>query len=98
MGAAAAGVAGGTELLPLERRAGVCVVKATCELARELLVADRTAAPLGEGLKSSQVGDSVMVFDRAGRAPVLSHETIALLGKVGVYGGDGGSGVRLVRC
>ena len=27
------------------------VVQATCEMARELLIADRTAAPVGEGLK-----------------------------------------------
>ena len=74
------------------------VVAAACEMARELLVADRTAAPLGEGLMSSQVGDSKMVFDRAGRAPVLSHVTIALLSKVGVYVGEASGAVRLVRC
>lgn len=73
------------------------LVAATCELARELLVADRTAAPLGEGLVSSSVGDSTMVFDRQGRAPVLSRVTIALLGKLGVYGGDGSGMVRLKR-
>jgi len=27
------------------------VVQATCEMARELLIVDRTAAPVGEGLK-----------------------------------------------
>ena len=31
------------------------VVNATCELARELLITDRTGAPLGEGLKSTSV-------------------------------------------
>lgn len=73
------------------------VVAATCEMARELLVADRTTAPLGEGLKSSKVGDSVMVFDAAGRAPVLSRVAIALLGKVGVYLGNGAAMVTLQR-
>lgn len=32
-----------------------CVIAATCELARELLITDRTGAPLGEGLKSTSV-------------------------------------------
>ena len=70
---------------------------ATCEVARELLVADRSAAPLGEGLVSSKVGDSAMVFDSVGRAPVLSRVAIALLTKVGVYIGDGRGMVRLER-
>jgi hypothetical protein len=74
-----------------------CVVAATCEMARELIVTDRTAAPLGEGLVSSKVGDSAMKFDRLGRAPVLSHVTIALLQKVGNYVGGGSGAVRLVR-
>lgn len=70
---------------------------ATCEMARELLVADRSGAPLGEGLKSSKVGDSAMVFDALGRAPVLSRVAIAMLTKVGVYIGDGRGMVRLER-
>ncbi|MGZ4965288.1 MAG: DnaT-like ssDNA-binding protein [Limisphaerales bacterium] len=32
-----------------------CVIAATCELARELLITDRTGPPLGEGLKSASV-------------------------------------------
>jgi hypothetical protein len=30
----------------------LAVVEATCEMARELLIADRSASPPGEGLKS----------------------------------------------
>ena len=74
-----------------------CVVAACCEQARELLVVDRTLAPAGEGLKSSNVGGVSMVFDRPGRAPVLSHVTIALLRRTGFYLGDSPGSVRLVR-
>jgi hypothetical protein len=73
------------------------VVRACCEQARELIITDRTGPPLGEGLKSSRVGESEMVFDRLGRAAVLSRVTIALLRKVGVHLGDGGGVVKLVR-
>lgn len=66
-------------------------------MARELLATDRSAAPLGEGLKSSKVGDSTMVFDPGGRAPVLSRVAIALLGKAGVFLGDGLGMVTLER-
>ena len=73
------------------------VVAATCEMARELIIADRTTAPLGEGLKSSQVADSIMVFDRPGRAPVISRVALALLTKVGAYRGEGDGMVALQR-
>ena len=73
------------------------LVAACCEQAREILIADRTAAPLGEGMKSSRVADSEMVFDRNGRAPVLSHYARVLLSKLGDVLDEAGGMVRLTR-
>jgi hypothetical protein len=74
-----------------------CVIDATCELARELLLTDRTAAPQGEGLKSSAVSGSTFVFDKLDRRPVLTPVVEALLCRV-LAGSPGKSMVRLVRC
>ena len=73
------------------------VVAATCELARELIAADRTANPLGEGLRSNRLGDSTVVFDKRDRPPVISHVAQALLGKVGTYLKSGSGAVSLTR-
>src|ERR1039458_2568134 len=35
------------------------VVQATCEMARELLLVDRTAAPPGEGIAATQTADGI---------------------------------------
>ena len=74
------------------------LVAACCEQARELLIADRTAAPLGEGLKSSRVADSEMVFDRHDRAPALSHYAAVLLSQLGDVLDHADGSVKLVRC
>jgi hypothetical protein len=73
------------------------VVDATCELAREVLIADRTAAPMGEGLKSTRAADSEIWFDKADRRPVISHLAMAMLAKLGVPVRRGNSAARLVR-
>ena len=49
------------------------VVQAACEMARELLIADRTAAPAGEGVDSTQVRHSVAAAD--GTAKTSSSST-----------------------
>ena len=49
------------------------VMNATCEMARELLVADRTASPVGEGFASTQVRHSVAAAD--GTAKTSSSST-----------------------
>ena len=95
-----------TELVGILWRAGnyvdsnivpKAVVDVTCELARELLVADRTAAPAGEGLKYENVGTTQTGYDKSDRRPVISRVAQAMLGKYGALL-DGGSGaVRLVR-
>lgn len=63
-----------------------CVIDATCEEARALLIEDRTANPTGEGLVSSLVDDSKFVFDKTDRPPVLTATAQALLRRV-VTGG-----------
>jgi hypothetical protein len=72
----------------------VCVIHATCEEARTLLIEDRTANPTGEGLASSVVDDSKFVFDKTDRPPVITATAQALLRRV-VVGGAGQA--RLVR-
>ena len=84
------------------------VAEAVCEMARELLIADRTAAPLGEGISSQQ--SSTSSHDSAGGSssqtstsyskedtrPVISRVAQAMLAKYGALIQGGGS-VRLVR-
>jgi hypothetical protein len=56
---------------------------ATCELARELLIADRTAAPAGEGLKYENTGTTQKGYDKSDTRPVLPAVVQALLTKYG---------------
>ncbi|MBI5388201.1 MAG: hypothetical protein HZA90_26350 [Verrucomicrobia bacterium] len=82
-----------------EMRVPSAVRDATCELARELLRADRTDAPDGEGLWSLTLeGALKVVFDPAHRRPMVPPLVQALLGRYGDYLGRRGSVVRLVRC
>ena len=59
------------------------VVQATCETARALLIEDRTANPLGEGLKFTGLGGLQTSFDKADRRPVIPYVAQALLAKYG---------------
>ena len=85
--------------------------QATCEMARELLVVDRTAVPPGEGIESVQTvhathaatgtgssSDTSATKDsKADTRPIISHVARALLGKFGALISGGGGAVRLVR-
>ena len=73
------------------------VVDATCELARELLIADRTAAPAGEGLKYQNVGTTQTGYDKADQRPVISRVAQAMLAKFGALIKSRSGMVRLVR-
>ncbi len=73
------------------------VVDAACELARELLIADRTAAPAGEGLKYSNVGTTQTGYDPADRRPIISQVAQAMLAKYGSLLKSRSGAVRLVR-
>ena len=60
------------------------LVDATCEMAREVLIADRTDAPDGEGLSQvGLVGTVNLTFDKKDRQPVLSRLVQVMLSKLG---------------
>lgn len=62
------------------------IVNATCELARALLVEDRTDDPDGEGLSSmSVVGSLRLDFNAGDRQPVIPAIVQTWLGKFGQY-------------
>ena len=73
------------------------VVDATCEMARELLVADRTAAPEGEGLKYDNTGTTQRGFDKGDQRPVISHVAQSMLANLGAVIKSRRGAVRLVR-
>ena len=74
------------------------MVDATCEMAREVLIADRTDAPDGEGIAQLGVAGSVNVtFDKKDRQPVISRIAQTMLAKLGtLIRGDQGT-AKLVR-
>jgi hypothetical protein len=59
------------------------VVAAACELARELLIADHTAAPDGEGLKYSNDGSKQTGYDKTDTRPVIPPLVQAMLARYG---------------
>jgi hypothetical protein len=73
------------------------VIEAACELARELLIANRTAAPDGEGLKYENTGTTQKGFDKNDTPPVISHVAQAMLAKLGSLLKSRSGAVRLVR-
>ncbi len=84
------------------------VADAVCEMARELLIVDRTAAPPGEGISSTQTSSathdsaggsssqSSTTYSKEDTRPVISRVAQAMLTKYGALIQGGGS-VRLVR-
>lgn len=73
------------------------VVDATCEMARELLIADRTAAPPGEGLKYQNIAPNQIGYDKRDTRPVISHVAQAMLAKFGALIKSRSGAVQLVR-
>ena len=73
------------------------IIGATCELARELLVADRTGAPAGEGLKYYNDGTAQTGYDPADRRPILPALVQSMLTKFGSMRRSRSGSVRLVR-
>ena len=73
------------------------VVQATCEMARELLIVDRTAAPAGEGLKYQNTGGNQTGYDKSDRRQVLSQVAQVMLAKYGSQISATSGAVRLVR-
>ena len=74
------------------------VVRATAELARELLKQDRTDDPDGEGLKSLRLDGALQIqFDPKTRQPLVPQLVQILLGKYGAYLGFRPGVAKLVR-
>jgi len=73
------------------------VVQATCELARELLIADRTAAPAGEGLKYYNDAGKQTGYDKTDTRPVISKLVQAMLAKYGSLISVKSGAVKLIR-
>ena len=73
------------------------VADATCEMARELLILDRTAAPPGEGLKYLNVGPDQTGYSKTDVRPILSHVAQAMLAKYGVLVKSKSGSVPLTR-
>lgn len=73
------------------------VVDAMCEMARELLIVDRTAAAAGEGLRYQNVGTTQTGYDKSDTRPVISHVAQAMLAKFGAVIKNRSGPVRLVR-
>jgi hypothetical protein len=73
------------------------VMQATCEMARELLIADRTTAPPGEGLKYQNVGGTQTGYDKTDRCQVLSQVAQVMLAKYGSQISAHSGTVRLQR-
>jgi hypothetical protein len=73
------------------------VVQATCEMARELLIADRTTAPVGEGLSYQNIGGNQTGYDKTDKRPVLSQVAQVMLAKYGSQISAKSGAVRLMR-
>ena len=84
---------------------------AVCEMARELLIVDRTAAPPGEGIDSvatahathaatgtgSDSASSTTKYSKSDAPPIISRVAQAMLSKYGAMIEGGSGSVRLVR-
>jgi hypothetical protein len=73
------------------------VVEAACELARELIIADRTAAPAGEGLKYYNNAGVQTGYDKSDTRPIIPVVVQALLAKFGSLTKAKSGAVKLVR-
>ncbi len=73
------------------------IVEAACELARELIIADRTAAPAGEGLSYQNIGSTQTGYNKSDTRPIIPAVVQALLGKYGALIKAKSGSVKLVR-
>jgi len=73
------------------------LVDATCEQARELLIADRTLAPDGEGLRYYNTGTEQKGYDKDDTRPVLTAVVQAMLAKFAAPINSRSGSVKLTR-
>lgn len=72
-------------------------MNATCELARELILVDRTAAPPGEGQKYYNNGSTQTGYDKTDKRPVIPPLVQAMPAKYGLLLNTKSGAVKLVR-
>jgi hypothetical protein len=71
------------------------VVEATCEMARELLLVDRTAAPPGEGIeRQHNIDYSETVYSKSDTRKIITPLARAMLER---YGGMVGGGMVKIQ-
>ena len=81
-----------------ETKVPAVAVNAACEMARELLKADRTDDPDGEGLRSFRIeGALKLEFDAKDRQPPVTRIVQTMLGKFGEYLSEQTGVAKLVR-
>lgn len=73
------------------------LVAATCELAREMIVADRTAAPAGEGISKTWLSSTGTTYDKSDRRPVIPRHVVRMLDRLGGVEEERSGSVRLIR-
>ena len=85
------------------------VAFAVCEMARELLIVDRTAAPAGEGVESTATSthtktsssdtsnSATTKYSKSDTRPIMSRVAQAMLSKYGALIVGGSGSVQLVR-
>lgn len=74
------------------------LIAGTCELARELIKADRTEDPDDEGLDAFALDGAMRIeFNARTRRPVIPAVVQAMIGKFGDHLGAHGGSVKLVR-
>jgi hypothetical protein len=73
------------------------VLDSACELARELLIADRTAAAPGEGQKYYNNGSVQTGFDKSDTRPIIPKLVQAMLAKFGALTKGKSGAVKLIR-
>jgi hypothetical protein len=82
-----------------ETKVPAVVVKATCEMARELLQGDRTGDPEGVGLiQMALASNMALLFDTKHPRPVLPRLVQAMLAPLGSPIEGNAGQARLVRC
>lgn len=74
------------------------LIDATCEMAREVLVENRTDKPEGEGIKQLNIVGSIgMTFDVKDRQPIIPRLVQMMLSKFGTYIGLQTGTAKLIR-
>ena len=73
------------------------VITACLELARELIVVDRTLPAAGEGQKYYNSGTTITGYDKKDKPPLIPKVSVAMLERYGVQQGGRSGVAQLIR-